>query len=96
MVNQLWINEFLSENIDKVLEYCGIDVIAEVGMCFKLARQQNIYAGAVQKIDSHIMKKYNLKTRLSDKFLVKREHTNCLIMLLFMDIEHWHSGPYFS
>lgn len=93
--DNLWINKFLAKNIDLILSKCNLDIIAEVGLCFKLGRQEKIYSDAVFKVDSYILDKYEGRF-INDDYLVKKEHTNCVIMLLFMNIDCWNKGPFVS
>lgn len=93
--DNLWINKFLSNNIDLILDKCNLDIIAEVGLCFKLCRQEHVYTESVLKVDSFVLNNYKDEF-LSESMLVKKEHTNCVIMLLFMNIDCWHKGPFVS
>lgn len=90
----LWINKFFANNIDQILEKCNLDIVAEVGLCFKLARQQELYSEAVSKIDDYVLTRFE-DSMLETSVLTKKEHTNCVIMLLFWNVVDWHKGPFF-
>lgn len=91
-----WIIDLFVKDLDKILSVCSVDVVAEVGMCFKLAKKDNHFSDYYERIVNHILDKYNIKQSLLPKWLERREHTNCVIMLLFMDVKEWHSGPYIN
>lgn len=90
----LWINKFFANNIDQILEKCNLDIIAEVGLCFKLTNQQELYNVAVTKINDYVLETFD-DSMLSAEVIAKKEHTNCVIMLLFWEVSDWHKGPFF-
>lgn len=88
-----WISQFFAENIDEIIERTKIDIIAEVGLSIKLCQQQDKYHIATNKINEHILNHYDFDRMLTPKYLIKKEHSNSIIMLLFYDNSQWHSGP---
>lgn len=89
-----WIAEFFSNNLDDILSKCSIDVIAEVGVCYKLLSKGVGHESDVLRIKEHILRKYDVDKYLSGKWLGLREHTNCILMLMFKDIKQWCEGPH--
>lgn len=89
-----WIGEVFSCNIHEILTRCSDDVIAEVGLCLKLLQMEELYSEAFQLVVNHLLDNYDFDVNLAGKNLVKREHTNAVIMVLFSDVEKWVEGPY--
>ena len=88
-----WIVDFFENNIDLIIERVSFDILSEVALCFKLCRKEKAYEKEYKKILEFLLSaKYSDK--LSDvKFLIKKEHTNSILMLLYADIDKFYSKP---
>ncbi|MGP9625794.1 DUF3541 domain-containing protein [Halomonas sp. AOP42-A1-22] len=91
-----WIIDLFVKELDKILDVCSVDVIAEVGVCFKLTKKDRNFLSSYEKVIDYILYNYNFKESLSPRWLERREHTNCVIMLLFMNVREWRDGPYIN
>lgn len=91
-----WIFDYFSNNVDKIVTFCGLDAVAEVGLCFKLSKRKKDYSKSISYIERYVVSKYDDKRMLRDSGLVGKEHTNCVIMLLLSDVDKWCKGPYFD
>jgi len=88
-----WIPHYFAENIDEIIARTKIDILAEVGLSIKLSKQQERYSVAIRKINDHIINHYNFDRMLTPKYLIKKEHSNSIIMLLFYNNDQWYPGP---
>jgi len=88
-----WIIDFFAKNIDLILENCKLDILAEVGLCFKLSGKEKEYETAYKKIINSIVKKIEKETFTDPDLLIKKEHTNSVLMLLFSDKKSFFSWP---
>lgn len=88
-----WIAEYLAKDLDRILRTCSYDVIAEVGMSFKLMQLETEFSTEAGAVRSHIVDGYDFEQSLSPENLARLEHTNVLMMLLFHDTRQWYPGP---
>jgi len=91
-----WIIKYLTENTQEIIQNTTIDILAEVGLCIKLTKQEEKYAEALRMIKNHILENYDIEEKLTLKYIAKKEHTNSIIMLLFFQNDNWHPGPNLS
>lgn len=92
----LWITQFFTENIEEIINRTKMDIISEIGLCIKLTKQQQKYSATMEIIQNHIVDNYDFDQMLSSDFLVKKEHNNSIIMLLFHESKEWFPGPNLS
>jgi len=83
--NHQWIFNYFRSNIDTIVLRAKADILAEVGISFMLAGQQN--DPAVIKIKQAIIKKYNEKEHMilsinGDNNIKTGEHRNILTVML--------------
>lgn len=96
VTDYLWITKYFNENVDEIIENTTIDILAEVGLCIKLTRQEKEYKNTFNKIKNHILENHDFDEMLKVENLIKKEHTNSIIMLLFYNNDSWYPGPNLS
>lgn len=88
-----WVTDFFAKNLDFIIKNSTEDVLAEVGLCFKFCRKENLYKKEFRKIKRHILIKFSTLKLRKAQYIIKNEHTNSLIMLLFAENEEIFKGP---
>lgn len=91
-----WILDYFSENMEQILKRTNADIVAEVGLCFRLCR---IDSGA--EIDSAT--EYLLREFDAEKGYIPRmagdhessEHANSVAYMFLKGFDTLHKGPYF-
>ena len=91
-----WILDFFSKNITNILQNSTLDIIAEVGLCYRLCGRENEHKQSFEKITRHIKKNFASRDLPNHSFLVKKYHTNYIIMLLFAKNICYARGPLLS
>lgn len=94
--DQLFVTEYFSKNIDEIIKRSNTDIISEVGLCIKLTKEETRYPGTMKRIEDYLYHTYDFDVMLSSKKRMKKEHNNCVIMLLFYENDTWYKGPDFS
>lgn len=88
-----WVIDFFANNIDFVIKNSTEDILAEIGLCFKLCRKENVYQKEFKKIERRVLSKV-LPLKLKNKdYIIKKEHTNSLMALLFSQNNEFFKGP---
>lgn len=94
VVGHEWILKFFSENIDLIIQKVYLDIIAEVAFCFQLCQKKKKYKKAYQTVLTHLKKNFNPAELLPDiEYLLEKEHTASILMLLFSDKKRFFRGP---
>lgn len=93
-----WILDYFEENIDEIIAQTTPDIVAEVGMAFKLA---GVASPAYHKARDFVARAFNAQVgfipRSTEEVdLEKAEHRNILAVLLLSDATEWHTGPNLS
>lgn len=89
-----WIIDFFMNNIDEIIKRTKLDVIAEVGLCFKLCKKEQANKKEYEKIINYIVKQVNVKKLANDpEFLEEKEHSYSVIMLLMYNNKRFYNGP---
>lgn len=91
-----WIIKYFAQNTQEIIQNTTIDILAEVGLCIKLTKQEVKYKKALRMIKDYILENYDIKEKLTLQYIVKKEHTNSIIMLLFFQNDNWNPGPNIS
>lgn len=91
-----WVLDYFSENIDKILIRTKWDVIAEIGLCFRLAGFKE--HPVIAKTRAAILRGFDAKRgmlpgKTNPPDLNKLEHRNILSYLLLKDIDRFYPGP---
>lgn len=91
-----WVLNYFSEHFDEIVRRTKIDVIAEVGLCFKLAGLE--HHPAVWKSISRIVRAYDTGKGFIDSAqypgdLNRAEHRNIVAYMLLKDYKTLHPGP---
>ena len=73
-----------------------MDIIAEVGLCYRLCGRENEHKQSFEKITKHIKEFFAPRDLHNHSFLVKKYHTNYIIMLLFAKNICYARGPLLS
>lgn len=94
-----WILDYFDRHIEQILARSKPDVIAEIGLCFKLCGQKNhrVVALTQRKIRGTFDSKQGLIPPQKGKAnLDKSEHRNIIAYLLLTDFDRLYPGPYLS
>lgn len=90
-----WIYDYFEENIDDIIRYTNPDIVAEVGVCFKLGKINK--STALAKTKKYIFSKFDPKIgyigREKNVSMEKCEHRNIVSLLLLTDFEELYDGP---
>lgn len=87
-----WILNYFRARKTEILHRVSLDIIVEIALCFKLCKKDQVYSKEFKKILRHIIKNLHIKQLADVDFLVKKEHTNSLLMILFSDSK-MRKGP---
>lgn len=88
-----WIIEFFSENLDFIIKKSTPDLLAEIGVCFRLCKKEKEFKKDFAKIRKLVSSNFSLKKMITDDVIVSKEHTNSLITLLFSTNFKFFPGP---
>lgn len=90
-----WILDFFEENIQEIIENTNPDIIAEVGLCFKLCKINN--NPAINKVEKLLISRFDPNIRYIPKeennSLSKAEHRNIVAILFFTSDLNLNPGP---
>lgn len=91
-----WILEYLDKHINTILARSKPDVVAEVGLCFKLCGQKNHRVVALTKnktVEAFDPKQGLIPPKKGKASLNKSEHRNAVAYLLLTDFDQLYPGP---
>lgn len=88
-----WILDFFVHSADEIINRTTTDILAEVALCFKLCQQENAHRKEVQKFRSILQKKLEAIPEQSTELLIKHEHQNSILFLVFYPNTRWHPSP---
>ncbi|HLF30302.1 MAG TPA: DUF3541 domain-containing protein [Xanthomonadales bacterium] len=91
-----WVLDYFSTNINEILSRTKWDVIAEVGLCFRLAGMKN--HPVISKTRGAILRGFDpekgmIPGKMNPLDLNRLEHRNILSYLLLKDFDRFYSGP---
>ncbi len=87
-----WILKILEKEISKILK-TNVDLIAEVGLCFKLCRK---FSSVIEIIEKYLVRSFNWKLKYypyAGKSLAKAEHRNVLAYMFLKEFKKLYPGP---
>lgn len=90
-----WVIDYFKGDINRILRKTDMDIICEVGLCFKLCK---INSGKhIDLITNYLLNKYDEKLgyipRKGNRDINALEHTNILAYLFLCDFKKLHKGP---
>lgn len=93
-----WIFDYFEKDISQIIENTSQDVMAEVGVCFKLS--ENFNSPVLEKIRKHLAAKFDsakgyIPREINDT-LNRAEHRNILAVMLFSEFTKLFPGPNLS
>lgn len=88
-----WIIDFFAENIKDIIPRVTLDIVSEIGLCIKLCRKEKTHEREYNSIKKYILSKYSINVFNNKDYIIKEEHTNSILMLLFWDIKSFKKGP---
>lgn len=89
-----WIVGYFINNLDFIMKNVTLDILAEVGLCIKIAQKEKQYSKEMIRIKKYIKKEFVLKKILREKnYLIKKEHTASIITMLFSGKKIFFEGP---
>ena len=80
-------------NVDEIIQRAKLDILAEVGLCFRLTKQERKRKVVFRKIMSGIKKKTERRQFFDRDLMIKKEHTNSILMMLYSPLEKFYKGP---
>lgn len=93
-----WVLTLLENNLQQIIIRTNSDIVAEVGLCFKLARSPK--KEVVKKTQEFIIKNFDEKIgfipKNQQKKLENSEHSNILAIMLLTDFKKLYPGPELS
>lgn len=88
-----WIIKFFSRNLEFVIKNSTNDLLAEIGICFKLCKKENKFKKEFVKIKRLVYASFSFEKTSDKKTIVAKEHTNSIIALLFSSNSNFFHGP---
>ena len=88
-----WILDYFRDNIDDIIETKNIDILAEVGLCFKLCKVKD---EILEKIKKVILDSFDVNLGYIPRksgSLEDSEHTNIIAYLFLHDFKKLYRGP---
>jgi hypothetical protein len=89
----LWILDFFEKNIARIIQETSSDIIAEVGLCIKLCRKEKEKNVAYKKVIDYLIAYFPFQKLSNRDFLVEKEHTCSILLLLFSKMPRLYKGP---
>lgn len=94
-----WISDYFDNNIDRITQTTKPDIIAEVGICFRLCNYKR--SKPIEKCINAIIKAYDKSSRMilstgNSADSAKGEHRNVLAIMLLNWPDTLYSGPYLN
>ncbi|MBN2111980.1 DUF3541 domain-containing protein [Candidatus Woesearchaeota archaeon] len=92
-----WILDYFRQNIDEILKRTNADIIAEVGLCFRLCRVNE--GKEIKPISEYLIKEIDREKGYiprKDGSLEKSEHANSVAYMFLMGFGKLYKGPYFK
>lgn len=91
-----WIIDYFAKNLDEIVKKVTPDILSEVGLCFRLCKKEAFYPKAFKQTLNYLLKVVDF-TKLNNKhYVIKKEHTNSILLLLFNKKFKLHPGPNLS
>jgi hypothetical protein len=92
----IWILDLFNNEIEEIISNTNVDVVAEVGLCFKLCKEKK--SRALDKAREYVLSKYDprcgyIVKEESEGSLEKAEHRNIIAVLLLSDFSRFNLGP---
>jgi|GEM_PF-4785478 len=92
----LWILRFFANNSDLIIQKVTVDILAEVALCFKLCRKEKSFHLEFKKIKKALKKEIHLNQLSNTEYLIRKEHTHSILMLLYWNFDKLFPGPNLS
>ncbi|MDH4127543.1 MAG: DUF3541 domain-containing protein [Spirochaetota bacterium] len=89
-----WIIDYFNENIQSIIERTNVDIISEVGICYKLVGIKS--SKEIDIISNYIAKAFDKKLgyiATRGGTLDNSEHTNIVALLFLKKFENLYKGP---
>ena len=90
-----WIFEYFDAEIDQIIARTNVDVVSEVGLCYKLAGLTG--RPAVEKAKQYVLDRFEYRQGLVSNWASSGteevEHRNIVAYLLLSDWQSLHEGP---
>lgn len=89
-----WILAYFTKNLKLIFKKATADIIAEIGLCFKLCHANKKIIRKTQAfIADHFDPKKNLIPKENSQSLNELEHRNTLAIMLLIDFKKLYPGP---
>lgn len=92
-----WILDYFKSNLDEIMKKDNADIIAEIGLCFRLCGITN--GNEIEKIADYLIEEFDEEKgyipRL-DGSIERSEHANSVAYLFLAGFDKLHKGPYFK
>ena len=92
-----WIIKYFANNLDTIAQRTTPDILAEVGFCFRLCREEQKYLSLLNEIKKQSLSLMSWKKLGADiNFLRWKEHTNSILIMLLANNKKFHKAHDFS
>lgn len=92
-----WVLDYFIENFEEIIKRTNVDIIAEVGICLKLA---GIYSGKeIERVAEYILEDFNSSKGYiprGEGDLLYSEHANSVAYLFLAGLDILYKGPCFN
>lgn len=93
-----WVYDYFEKDFPQIIKNTSLDVVAEVGVCFKLS--ENLNSPVSETIKKHLVTKFDcdkgyIPREINDT-LNRAEHRNILAVMLFSEFTKLFPGPNLS
>lgn len=91
-----WIVRFFAQNYQEIIQRTRTDVLAEVGLAFRLCQLEKKYPRAYRVIRTTVHHRVMSRFDTTPTALIAQEHTNSIALLLLYDTMRYGKGPNLS
>ena len=88
-----WITDYFAITIDRILAQATDDILAEIALSIKLCKKSDVYGEALSLLVTELEKRFAPACFSQPEFLIKKEHTNSMLLLLLSGQKEFFSGP---
>jgi hypothetical protein len=86
-----WIIDYFVNNLDEIVKRTTPDILAEVGFCLRLCKQDKKYPELINKIKKTLQKQIDWERLEKDiDYLRKKEHTNSILVMLYSNNDKFY------
>ena len=88
-----WVLSFFSRYLDRIIEKTTTDILAEVGLCYRLCQEEKNQPKQYDMIIQRLKDRFDSSKLQDREFLINHEHPNSILMMLFRKDFKLFKGP---